>query len=84
MRGGVSLKPQAPSLKKDLTSRIILDIHKTASIAGAAPDGRQLKLDEARRRHVNRQMGRLATQAGAQTERKNEKIYTHKPAHHKT
>jgi len=24
MRGGGSLKPQAPSLKKDLTSRIIL------------------------------------------------------------
>ena len=63
-----------------MTSRIILDIHKTASIAGAAPDGRQLKLDEVRRSHISRQMGRLDTQAGAQTDRKNEKIYTHKPA----
>ena len=40
-----------------------------AFIANAALDGRQLKLDEARQRHVNRQMGRLATRASALTER---------------
>ena len=40
-----------------------------AFIANAALDGRQLKLDEARQSHVNRQMGRLDTRTSALTER---------------
>ena len=53
-----------------------------AFIANAAQDGRQLKLDEARRRYVNRDPASYRTDLSVNRRRKYEKIYTHKPTHH--